>query len=276
MSPVLNQPSLDALGGGVGPVQVALDDDRPAHAELPDGVRPGGEVGAVVVDELGVERRHHRPARRRLGEEVAGAVGRHDAVRLGQPVAGRRRRRRPATGRSSRRGRAAAGAPPPPIAEQRRRVPPRPVRVGQQLAAHRRHAGEVGDLLTLDQLQRPARGSTCTSARCARPVSVAGCSRQLHAVTWNSGVGAMNTGCSGGAGDRRRRRDVAGGDRLGVGRRRGHRPEHQVHDVVHRAPVGQLGALGEPGRARRVEDRGVVVGVDGRRRGARRGRPRAG
>ncbi len=32
------------------------------------------------------------------------------------------------------------------------------------------------------------------------PVSVAGCSRQLHAVTWNSGVGAMNTGCSGGAG----------------------------------------------------------------------------
>ena len=25
------------------------------------------------------------------------------------------------------------------------------------------------------------------------PTAVAGCSRQLHAVTWNSGVGAMNT-----------------------------------------------------------------------------------
>ena len=28
----------------------------------------------------------------------------------------------------------------------------------------------------------------------------AGCSRQLQAVTWNSGVGAMNTGCAGAAG----------------------------------------------------------------------------
>ncbi len=32
------------------------------------------------------------------------------------------------------------------------------------------------------------------------PASVAGCSRQLHAVTWNSGVGAMNTGGAGAAG----------------------------------------------------------------------------
>ena len=31
---------------------------------------------------------------------------------------------------------------------------------------------------------------------------------------------------------------------------------------MHRAAVGQLGTLREAGRARRVEDRGVVVGVD--------------
>ena len=30
------------------------------------------------------------------------------------------------------------------------------------------------------------------------PVRVAGCSRQLQAVTWNSGVGAMYTFCAGG------------------------------------------------------------------------------
>ena len=99
----------DALGRGVGAVQVALDDDRAAHAELADGVGTGGQHGAVVGDELGVERRHDRAARRRLGDEVAGAVGGDDAVGLGQAVAGRRRRRPPATGRSSRRGRAAAG-----------------------------------------------------------------------------------------------------------------------------------------------------------------------
>ena len=156
MSPVLNQPSTDRLGGGVGAVEVALDDVGAAHAQLADRVRAGRQVVAVLVDELGVEARHDRAARRRLGEEEAGAVGRHDAVGLGEPVAGRRR----AVAQrlvdlldevGLQRGAAAAHA------TQRRRVALRPVGVGDQLAAHRRHAGEVRHALALDQLERPRR-----------------------------------------------------------------------------------------------------------------------
>ena len=104
----------------------------------------------------------------------------------------------------------------------------------------------------------------------APPTSVHGCSRQLLAVTWNSGVGAMNTGGVGAAvaGGSRRRRQVAGGHRLGLGHLRHAGHEGDVHDVVHRTAVGELGALREAGGARGVEDRDVVVGVDGRRRAA--------
>ena len=46
------------------------------------------------------------------------------------------------------------------------------------------------------------------------PTSVHGCSRQLFAVTWKSGVGAMNTGGVGGSGGRVGRRALAGGAAL--------------------------------------------------------------
>ena len=62
----------DRVGGGLGPVEVALDHDGAAHAQLADGVGTGGQVVALVVDELGVEGGHHRAARRRLGEVEPG------------------------------------------------------------------------------------------------------------------------------------------------------------------------------------------------------------
>jgi hypothetical protein len=71
MSPVLNQPSTDGLGRGLGPVEVALDDDRAAHAQLADGVGAGRQVVAGLVDQLGLERGHHGTARRRLGDVAA-------------------------------------------------------------------------------------------------------------------------------------------------------------------------------------------------------------
>ena len=156
MSPVLNQPSTDRLGRRVRPVEVALDDVGAAHAELADGVRAGRQVVAVVVDELGVEARHDRAARGRLEQEEPGAVGRDDAVGLGEPVA----RRRGAVAErlvdlldevGLQRGAAAAHA------AQRRRVARGPVGVGDQLAAHRRDAGEVGDALALDELEGAGR-----------------------------------------------------------------------------------------------------------------------
>ena len=97
------------------------------------------------------------------------------------------------------------------------------------------------------------------------PEIVAGCSMQLLAVTWNSGVGAMNTFCVGwpSASSRRRRFGVTPGFAAAEPGGAGH--EDEVHQVVHRAAVGQLGALREPRGARRVEDAGIVVGVDRRR-----------
>ena len=48
--------------------------------------------------------------------------------------------------------------------------------------------------------------------------------------------------------------------------------EHHVEEVGHAAPVGQLGALREAGRAGGVEDAGVIVRIDlGVRHGAARG-----
>ena len=98
---------------------------------------------------------------------------------------------------------------------------------------------------------------------------------QLHAVTWNSGVGAMQHGLRRRAAARSAgAATVAGGDRLGLGHRHRRRHVGDVEDVVDRAAVRQLGALREAGRARRVEDRGVVVGIDvdlGQRVGSRVG-----
>ena len=80
------EPSVrDALGRGLGAVEVALDDDRAAHAQL--ARTAGGHLVARLVDEFPVERRHDPPARQRLRDVRAPGVGGDDAVRLGQAVA---------------------------------------------------------------------------------------------------------------------------------------------------------------------------------------------
>src|SRR3954453_4050001 len=65
MSPVLNHPSrlragvapvADRVGGCLRTIEVTLDDDRPAHTQLPDDIGAGGQIVAIVVDQLGVER----------------------------------------------------------------------------------------------------------------------------------------------------------------------------------------------------------------------------
>ena len=151
MSPVLNHLA-DRVGGRLGSVEVALDDDRAAHTQLADGVGSRRQLVAVLVDQLGVERRHDGPARRRLGRVEPGAVGGDDAVRLGQAVARRRGAPLQRTCRSCPPGRVArrAAAAHP---RQRARVAGCPVGMCQQLATHRRHAAEVGDTLAFDQLE---------------------------------------------------------------------------------------------------------------------------
>ena len=146
---------------------------------------------------------------------------------------------------------------------QRRRVALVPVGVGDQLAAHRRDAGEVGHPLALDQLEGAPRiplvGEHDAPAGERRRVQQAVARGDVEQRCRSHEHGLARAAAGGADGGW----DVAGSDGLGLGGADGHRPEHEVHDVVHRAAVGELGALRVAGRARRVEDRGVVVGIDG-------------
>ncbi len=83
------------------------------------------------------------------------------------------------------------------------------------------------------------------------PAATAFSMTATHPVTWNSGTTRMNE--------------------VGMGGRLGGRRHHRVgrgaaaegHDGAEHGPVGRDRALGMAGGARRVEDGGVVVGVDG-------------
>ena len=145
---------------------------------------------------------------------------------------------------------------------QRRRVPLGPVGMGDQLAAHRRDAGEVGHPLALDQLEGAPRIPLV-----GEHDAPAGERRRVQQTVARGDVEQRRRrhehGLRGSGGRCGRCWDVAGSDGLGLGSADRHRPEHQVHDVVHGPAVGQLRTLRVAGRARRVEDRGVVVGVDG-------------
>ena len=83
----------DRVGGGLRPVQVALDHDRAAHAQLADRVGRRRDVVAELVDQLGVERRHDAARTTPAWRVQLRRVGGDDAARLGEPVAGGRARR---------------------------------------------------------------------------------------------------------------------------------------------------------------------------------------
>ncbi len=156
-----------------------------------------------------------------------------------------------------------SGAPPPPM--------PTTVEVSRVdqsgcISISRLIVGTPEKLVTpsrsISSSARPASHLYMNTIRA--PEMVAGWSRQLLAVTWNSGVGAMNTFCV-----RLGRLLVAAQIRhAGVGahlcrRCRAHRRhEREVQQVVDRPAMGELGALREPGGAGRVEDAGIVVGID--------------
>ena len=78
------------------------------------------------------------------------------------------------------------------------------------------------------------------------PARVAGCSRQLHAVTWNSGVGAMNTGCAGASAAASGPAMSPAAAALASASAGRHRPEHEVQDVVDRPRWVSWAPLGKP------------------------------
>ena len=89
MSPVWNQPSRMASAVASVSVEVALDHDGAANAELTDGVGPGSSTLPSSSSRRPSSDRHDAPARRRLGGVELGGVGGDDAAGFGEAVAGR-------------------------------------------------------------------------------------------------------------------------------------------------------------------------------------------
>ena len=131
----------------------------------------------------------------------------------------------------------------------------------EQLPHHRRHAPDGRDALPLDELERPLGVPLVHDhelpAEADRPSMMA-----WQPVTWNSGTdkqdgllgapaaSASTSGPPGSLVDR------------GLARRRVDGTERQCHHVGADVAVGAERALREPGRARRVEDRGLVFRLE--------------
>ena len=64
---------VERLGGGIRPVQIAVEQHRPSNFKSPNGFPVVGDLGAVVVDQPGLHSRQRQPdpagpcARRRPG-----------------------------------------------------------------------------------------------------------------------------------------------------------------------------------------------------------------
>ncbi len=223
---------------------------------------PRRHLVVELVDELCLQCRHDAPARQRFRDVQAAGVGGDDAVRLGEAVprarCTTRQRLVDLVDQVRLQGSSTAAHP-----GEGRGVAAIPVGVHQQFATHRRHAGEVRDTLALDQLEGPTRiplvgehdARTRNGGRVEQTVvgrHVEQRRRRHEDVLLRLTVG---THC--------RRRHDAGlcGGETGD---RGH--ERKVQQIVHRPAMGELCALGEPRGAGRVEDAGIVVGIDVDRR----------
>ena len=270
-SPVWSQPSVNVAVGRLGLVPVALHDVRALDPQLADLA----DRRARRRPRRRPSRRRPRPARRRCRAcaIVDAGVDRRDRRRLGQPVAVARRAAGEhlldAAHELGRRRRAA-------VADRLARSRCRASRSRADSSTCHTiagHAAEGRDALALDQLERAVRRPTCASSRASRrtrgwPPGPSGSRwRGRTAPT----AGTRSAPAVARRGDRRTRRLRAAARDDG---------EHEAHQVRADVAMRAERALRLAGRARRVEDRGVVLGIERdvgqrrRRRRRRRARPR--